>query len=289
MLANGVKETTATTGTGTVTLAAATGFVRFSQAFAVGAIVSYAIRDGNDWEWGIGTVGASNTLARDVCTAKIASGTFERNPATKLSLSGSAEVICTPHEGSQAETGAIGMRRQTSFLAPLSSYGGADITTAGTTASRVVAHPFRVPRPIKIDRLGTICTASASGSSVDVGIYDTVLASGVFMPGNLLLSVTGLDTTSTGEKTGTVDFTLLPGRLYFGAIRAEGGTPVLSGISRYMMTMGPVLGRDPGMSYATFTNLFVNGLSSLPAVLHSAGSVWTDALNVPIAFVREAA
>lgn len=94
MLANGVKETTTTTGTGTVTLAAVTGFPRFSQVLSVGQYVDYAIQDGNNWEWGVGKVAASNTLERTLVTAKFDSGAYSKNPVAPLSLSGSATVFC---------------------------------------------------------------------------------------------------------------------------------------------------------------------------------------------------
>jgi hypothetical protein len=63
--ADRVKETTATTGTGTYTLAGAvTGY----QAFSVlgnGAACLYAVTDGTNWEVGIGTYTlAGTTLAR---------------------------------------------------------------------------------------------------------------------------------------------------------------------------------------------------------------------------------
>lgn len=69
MLANGVKETTTTTGTGTVTLSAVTGYPRVADVVPTGAPVDYAIQSGNNREAGIGTVGAGNTLTRVRATA----------------------------------------------------------------------------------------------------------------------------------------------------------------------------------------------------------------------------
>ena len=63
--ADRVKETTATTGTGTLTLdGAATGFQSFTTAFGNGVSVYYVIAGGSQWEVGIGTTGAG-TLSRD--------------------------------------------------------------------------------------------------------------------------------------------------------------------------------------------------------------------------------
>ncbi len=65
LLADRVKETTTTTGTGQLTLAGApTGFQSFTTAFGNGASVYYVIAGGSDWEVGIGTTGAG-TLTRD--------------------------------------------------------------------------------------------------------------------------------------------------------------------------------------------------------------------------------
>lgn len=59
-----VKETSATTGTGTLTLAGATtGFRTFASALSNGDTTYYAIQGGADWEVGVGTYSAG-TLAR---------------------------------------------------------------------------------------------------------------------------------------------------------------------------------------------------------------------------------
>ncbi len=90
-LVNLVKVSTATTGTGTVTLgAASTGFLTMAQAGAVdGAIYSYGITDGVNSEVGTGTYTASGTtLSRTVINST--------NSNALLSLSGAATVFITP-------------------------------------------------------------------------------------------------------------------------------------------------------------------------------------------------
>lgn len=102
MLANGIKETTATTGTGTVTLAAVTGFTRFSAAFAVGDRAAYCIKDGDNREWGVGTVAAGNTLERTYRLGTLVAGVYSSDVAGALTAitlaSGAAEVICDVHD-----------------------------------------------------------------------------------------------------------------------------------------------------------------------------------------------
>jgi hypothetical protein len=64
LMADRVRETTTTAGTGTVTLdGAAIGYQSFGTAFGSGALVYYVIAGPVEWEIGIGTTGAG-TLAR---------------------------------------------------------------------------------------------------------------------------------------------------------------------------------------------------------------------------------
>ena len=74
-----VKETTTTTGTGTINLAgASTGFQTFVAGVGNGNTTFYAIEDGNGsgWEVGIGTVtdASPDTLARTTILASSNSG-----------------------------------------------------------------------------------------------------------------------------------------------------------------------------------------------------------------------
>lgn len=80
--------TTATTGTGTITLGSPSpGFQSFADAgVANGDVVSYVIEDGDNWEIGTGTYAASGTtLSRGA--------TESNNSGNAINLSGSAEVF----------------------------------------------------------------------------------------------------------------------------------------------------------------------------------------------------
>ena len=84
-----VKETTSTTGTGTVTLAgASTGFQSFS-VIGDGNTTYYSIVSGNNWEVGLGTYTASGTtLSRDTILES-------SNAGSAITLSGTSDVFCT--------------------------------------------------------------------------------------------------------------------------------------------------------------------------------------------------
>ena len=101
-----VKETTATTGTGTLTLAGAlTGFQCFSSALSDGDTTYYAIFESStgEWEVGLGTFTSSGTtLARTTVLASSNSGS-----AVNLTA-GSAEVFITEPAGKSAYFDASG-------------------------------------------------------------------------------------------------------------------------------------------------------------------------------------
>lgn len=89
-LVNRAKMTTATTGTGTITLGSAeSGYQSFADAGVADAtIVRYVIEDGTAWEIGTGTYTASGTtLSRTVSESS--------NADAAISLSGSAVVYVT--------------------------------------------------------------------------------------------------------------------------------------------------------------------------------------------------
>src|SRR5258706_4946715 len=90
-LFNLARMTTATTGTSTITLgAASSGFLTFALAGMRNAdTVSYAIKDGSNSEIGTGVY----TTAGTTLTRSVNKSTNSNNP---INLSGTAEVFITP-------------------------------------------------------------------------------------------------------------------------------------------------------------------------------------------------
>jgi len=89
-----VKETSTTSGTGTLDLAGASmGFVTFVAGIATGNTTYYAIHEQGtaNWEVGIGTVtdATPDTLARDTVLNNSVGTT------AKISFSGTLDVFCT--------------------------------------------------------------------------------------------------------------------------------------------------------------------------------------------------
>jgi hypothetical protein len=93
---NRIRETTTTSGTGTITLAGAvSGFAAFSTICSNGDTVYYCISDqnaGTNWEVGLGTWGTGGTLARtagNVLAGSAGAGTLVSFGAN------TKDVICT--------------------------------------------------------------------------------------------------------------------------------------------------------------------------------------------------
>ena len=126
------KETTATTGQGSISLAGAvSGFTGFSDVFSDSETTYYLILSGDDtsWESGVGTfVSSGDVLARTTVLANSAGST------AKVSLSGTSTVFCSyPATESVHGIGSGGKMVQTS--AQTMSTGALSQVTFNATAA----------------------------------------------------------------------------------------------------------------------------------------------------------
>lgn len=131
VVADRVRESSTTTGTGTMTLAGAViGYQSFGSAIGAGNTTYYAISNPgvNEWEVGIGTVG-SGTLAR---TTVLASSTGVAVDFT----AGSKDVFVTyPAEGAVFADNAITLTNKTisGSSNTLSNIGNSSLTNSSVT------------------------------------------------------------------------------------------------------------------------------------------------------------
>ena len=89
-IADRVQETTATTGTGAVTLAGAVaGYRTFAAGFGAGSwIVNYLLVSGANWEVGKGTFNGATGLTRETVRSS-------NNANALITLAGTSNVFCT--------------------------------------------------------------------------------------------------------------------------------------------------------------------------------------------------
>jgi len=261
IVADRVRESTSTTGTGTLTLdGAPTGFRSFTGAFGNGVSVYYAIVGGAEWEIGIGTTGAG-TLARDTVLASSAGGTtpvsfsagvkdvFNTAPAAGLVLVGQLASTNTP---------------STVVLRDASGNFSAGTITASLTGSisgnAATATALQTPRNI-------------NGVSFNGTADITVPAAAGTLTGNTLAAgVTASSLTSVGtlsSLTVTGNLTVDTNTLFVNAVNNRVGIGSASpgyDLDIERTVNGPVYARvrNNDTSSAAFTGL----------VLNSSGNSW---------------
>lgn len=202
MLGNGAYETTTTSGTGTITLSAVSGRPRFSDVAAVGNIVPYEIKDGSNYEWGYGTVSASNTLARTTITAKYVSGTYTNTGTiTAITLSGNAADVYLSATASTHYQNMAGL----SAAGGIKGIHGSPITSAVSGTIALTANRLYMT-PIRFDAYSGECSgfriwvnsAGAASTSIRLGLYQ-IGADGY--PGMLMISTGTQAVDATGYFT----------------------------------------------------------------------------------------
>ena len=199
--ANRVLVSTATTGTGTVTLGAALlGYQTFANAgVSNGTTVRYLILDGNDWEVGTGTYTASGpTLTRSVDESSDSDNPLDLSGAAKVAVIASAEDYSTFAKGPSASVtdnsvavfdGVTGRLLKSVAQLPVTQGGTGSDTAAGARTNL---------------GLGTSAVANVTTSATDT-TAGRLLTTGAgpaqaFRRGNVL----GTVSQSSGVPTGAI-------------------------------------------------------------------------------------
>lgn len=303
MLANGIYQTTTTTGTGDLTLSAVTGFPPFSAKFSVGSNgdpFRYAIvrdSDGVGLEWGIGHLSASNTLVRDKIEATWNGTTYSDLNPSALSLSADTyRVICCDNSFarpiSPAATDSTIASPRYLMGAQWSGNPGASITC---TANTMYLVPFRLDIAVVCSGVSAkINTAATTGAlkNMRAALY-SVDKNG--HPGNLIAESSATSVASTGVKAFAfpASVKLAPGH-YFVALCTDsnaapagsnaqggGGQCQLWGVSGGDPA-GRIIGITKSLTYADSGALFPNPLGTTGLTY---GVDWGTAYHCPTLMV----
>lgn len=158
VLADRVQETTATTGTGTITLdGAVSGFQSFA-AIGNGNTTYYTITSGSAWEVGIGTYTSSGTtLARTTILSSSAAG-------AAITLAGTSTVFATYPAEKSVNLDANGSLAigGTAISAPAWTVNGAGIIQAATTYTDTSSSGPVSDIALNVYQVGTLAASSAT-------------------------------------------------------------------------------------------------------------------------------
>jgi hypothetical protein len=184
-VADRVRDTTTTTGTGTITLSGTppTGYQSFS-AVGNGNTTYYTINAGSQWEVGIGTyLGAGPTLSRDTVLASSNSGSLVNFSA------GTKDVFCD-YPASKSISDGFG-------TLPVAN-GGTGATTAASALTSLGAYPASNPNGYT-SNTGTVTSVAGTGTVNGLTLTGTVTTSGSLTLGGTLSGIS-----LTTQVTGTL-------------------------------------------------------------------------------------
>lgn len=208
MLANFVQETTATTGTGAITLAGAvSGFAAFSAQYEDGDVLYYTIESGTSREFGVGTFTLSGTtLARTTVLETLVAGTIDSTSPAAISLTGTSTISVSGLAQTQFSKPRVVDATNKYFIAnnfieinDTSAKGGGAFSASG---GRITARAYFFAHRTKITTLGAEVNTTSAGGLFNLALYSS--KAGSIAGGNLLDSTGDLSTASAGLVSATL-------------------------------------------------------------------------------------
>lgn len=195
--ADRVRESSTTTGTGTLTLAGApAGYQTFSAAFGSAASVYYTVASSSEWEVGIGTTG-TGTLSRDTVLSSSNGGSLVNFSA------GTKDVFCSYSAGRAVTTSdAATLTNKTISGASntLSNIGNAALTNSAVTVNGT---------SVALGASGTVTAAAGTltGATLASGVTASSLTSvgtltSLAVTGDLTVDTSTLKVDSTNNRVG---------------------------------------------------------------------------------------
>jgi len=215
MLANRVKETTSTTGTGSfTTTGAVAGFQTFNTAYGTNKRFNYwAVNDtDSEWETGIGYLSAATTLVRETVLDNSSDG------ATAINFTTAPSLFCT---SSEITAPSIGLAQSNKWITPKNH------THTGYRAEYVIPADTVIYLPVffyvanEFDNI-RLSVTTAAGTKMRIGLYEN--DNGI--PGDLIAETSDLSPATTGIKSATFTQGRYGGRWLFAAIVSDGATGV---------------------------------------------------------------
>ena len=208
-LVNRAKMTTATTGTGPLTLGAAVdGFQSFAGAGVMdGDQLRYVIEEGEAWEIGTGTYSASGpALNRSVRESSSAGAPLSLTGDALVYVTAAAEDLLQPGDALSRLTNDLGFTTATGTVTSVAASAGTGISVTGgpITTSGTLTITNTAPDRIVALTAGANVTISGSYPNFTIAASDTnttyAAGNGIGLSGTTfsVAAGTGLSQTSTG-------------------------------------------------------------------------------------------
>ena len=226
MIGDWVKETTTTTGTGTVTLAGAeSGYCSFSDLWADGFVVRYQIIDANGTsrEAGYGTLGGSGTtLSRDTVIETLVGGTYDASSPAALTLTTGTHTVSVAADSQAFMPAPMGNGMTDVISAHLN--GNVGQKSLAMAANVQFGAPFWLSQTINCTQIGVYVNTGIDATTSNVAIAQLVngISTDYIVQSSIDLTTTNSGAIAYGNITDTI---LHPG--WYMCHVVSSGAPVL--------------------------------------------------------------